>query len=98
MEDKMATRDEYVEKMKAQLDEWNVEIGKLEEKLSAGSEATRERLAPHLEKARDARDAVIAKLAELKDAGESTWESLQADVEHVWKTFKQSVNYFKSQL
>ena len=40
----MANRDEYVEKMKAQLDEWNEEIGKLEEKLSAASEATREKL------------------------------------------------------
>jgi chromosome segregation ATPase len=94
----MANRDEYVEKMKAQLDEWNQEIGKLEERLSATSEATKEKLQPHLEKAREARDAVARKLAELKEAGESSWESLQGDVEHVWKTFKQSVNYFKSQL
>jgi hypothetical protein len=94
----MTNRDDYVEKMKAQLDEWSTEIGKLEEKLSAASDATKEKLAPHLEKARAARDGVAAKLTELKNSGESSWESLQADVEHVWKTFKQSVNYFKSQL
>lgn len=94
----MANRDEYVAKMKAQLDQWNEEIDKLEEKLSAASEASKEKLEPHLEKARVARDAATKKLAELKEAGESSWESLQAEVEHVWKTFKQSLNYFKSQL
>jgi predicted nucleic acid-binding Zn-ribbon protein len=94
----MASRDEYVEKMKAQLDEWNKDIDALEEKLAAASASTRERLEPHLAKAREARDAVASKLSELKDAGENRWDSLQADVEHVWKTFKQSVNYFKSQL
>jgi predicted nucleic acid-binding Zn-ribbon protein len=94
----MASRQEYVGKMKAQLDEWKDEIDKLEEKISAASEATKERLEPHLEKARVARDAAARKLAELKEAGESSWESVQAEVEHVWKTFKQSVNYFKSQL
>ena len=94
----MASRDEYIETIKARLDELNAEIGKLEEKLSAASESTKERLAPHVEKAREGRDAVAKKLAELKDAGEASGESLQADVEHLWKTFKQSVNYFKSQL
>jgi predicted nucleic acid-binding Zn-ribbon protein len=94
----MAKRDEYVDKMKAQMDELNEEIGKLEEKLSAASEATREKLAPHLDKARDARDRVAKKLGELMDAGEASWDALQDEVEHLWKTFKQSVNYFKSQL
>ena len=62
----MANRDEYVEKMKAQLDDWNEEIGKLEEKLSAASEATREKLEPHLEKVSEAREAVFKNIAELK--------------------------------
>jgi septal ring factor EnvC (AmiA/AmiB activator) len=94
----MATRDEYLEKMKAQLDEWSAEIGTLEAKLAKANEATRKRLEPHLAKAREAQNAVMKKLAELKDSGEASWDSASADVEHVWKVFKQSVNYFKSQL
>ena len=94
----MATRDEYIAKMKAQLDEWSEEIGKLEVKFAEASDATKERLAPHMEKAREARDAVIKKLGELKESGETSWDKLEDEAEHVWKVFKQSVNYFKSQL
>ena len=94
----MATRDEYVEKMKTQLDEWNAEIGKLEVTFSEASDETKRKLEPHLAKVREARDATKHKLTELKNSGEASWESVRDEVEHVWKTFKQSVNYFKSQL
>lgn len=94
----MGKRDEYITKMKAQLDEWNEDIDTLEARLSEASASTREKLAPYLTEAREKRDAVTKKLRELKESGESSWESMQADVEHVWKAFKQSVNYFKSQL
>ena len=94
----MANRDEYVEKMKAQLDEWNDEIDRLEAKLADTSDETRKKLEPYLEKARESRDRIVAKLAEIKQAGESSFESSKDEVERVWKAFKQSVNYFKSQL
>jgi predicted nucleic acid-binding Zn-ribbon protein len=94
----MASRDEYVAKIKGQLDDWNVEIGKLEEKLGNAGDETRKELQPYMIKAKEARDALVSKLNELKDSSEATWESSKDDVEHVWKTFKQSVNYFKSQL
>jgi uncharacterized coiled-coil DUF342 family protein len=94
----MVTRDEYVQKMKARLDEWNKEIDTLEEKLSEASDETRQRLDPYLQKAREQRDQVVAKFGELKEAGEASFEARMDQVEHVWKTFKQSVNYFKSQL
>ena len=94
----MASKDEFVAKIKGQLDELNVEIGKVEEKLSKAGEETRKELQPYMTKAREARDALVAKLNELKNSSEATWESSKDEVEHVWKTFKQSVNYFKSQL
>ncbi|MEE4273707.1 MAG: hypothetical protein V2I67_18675 [Thermoanaerobaculales bacterium] len=94
----MPTRDEYVEKMKTRLDEWNQEIDRLEAKLADAEEETRTRLEPYMAKARDSRDRVVAKLAELKQSGEASFDATRDEVEHVWKTFKQSVNYFKSQL
>lgn len=94
----VSTRDEYVKKMKAQLAEWSVEIDKLEVVLSKAGEETRKELQPYMTKARDAREIFASKLSEIKDSSEATWDSSKAEVEHVWKTFKQSVNYFKSQL
>ena len=57
--------------MKAKLDEWNDELGELEAKFEAASDATKTKLAPHLAKIRDARDATIAKLGEIKESGEA---------------------------
>jgi hypothetical protein len=94
----MVTRDEYVEKMKDRLDKWNAEIDTLEAKLGEASDETKQRLEPYLAKARESRDQVVAKFSELKEAGETSFEARMEQVEHVWKTFKQSVNYFKSQL
>jgi len=94
----VATRDEYVKKMKAQLDEWNVEIDKLEVALSKAGDKTRKDLQPYMTKARDAREIFVAKLSEIKNSSEASWDTSKAEVEHVWKTFKQSVKYFKSQL
>jgi predicted nucleic acid-binding Zn-ribbon protein len=94
----MATREEYVEKMKSQLDEWNSDLDNLERKYHEASDETKRRLEPHLQKVREARDTTRAKIKELKDSGEASWDAAVDEVEHVWKTFKQSVNYFKSQL
>jgi type I site-specific restriction endonuclease len=94
----VVTRDEFVGKMKSQLDEWSDEIAKLEAKFAQASDATKEELKPAMDKAREARDAVVAKLSALKNSSEASWESSRDEVERVWKVFKQSVNYFKSQL
>jgi len=40
----------------------------------------------------------VRKLAELKAAGEGSWDKLEGEAEHIWKTLRQSINYFKSQL
>ena len=60
----MTTRDEYVEKLKRQLDEWNEDIARLEAKLAELTGPARERLEPYLAKAREGRDAAVRKLAE----------------------------------
>ena len=94
----MASRDEFVAKIKEQIGEWNADIAKLEEKLSKAGGETRKELEPYMIKANEARETLVSKLNELKNSSEATWESSKDEVEHVWKTFRQSVNYFKSQL
>lgn len=94
----MATREEYVAKLKSQLDEWNAEIDKLEAKLAEVTGPAREKLEPYLAKAREGRDEAVRKLAELKNSGEESWDKLEGEAEHLWKTLRQSINYFKSQL
>jgi predicted nucleic acid-binding Zn-ribbon protein len=94
----MATREEIVEKLKQQLDEWNGDIDALEAKLAEVTGPAREKLEPYLAKTREGRDQAVRKLAELKAAGEGSWDKLEGEAEHIWKTLRQSINYFKSQL
>ena len=94
----MSKREEYVARMKQQLDEWNADLDTLEAKLLDVSEPVRSKLEPQLAKARDGYDSARRKLREVRDSGEESWEDMTDDVEHVWKTLRQSINYFKSQL
>jgi chromosome segregation ATPase len=93
----MSTRDEYVRKMKEQLDEWNDEIGKLEARIRGLTGPVKENLEAQLDKAQDSYESAKQKLEELRGAGESSWERLRGEAEHAWGALKHSVNYFKSQ-
>jgi flagellar biosynthesis chaperone FliJ len=94
----VSKRDEYVEKMKQQLGEWNTDLDRLEAKVSEVAEPVRDKLEPQLSKVRDSYASARRKLREVREASEESWEDLTDDVEHVWKTLRQSINYFKSQL
>jgi len=91
-------RNEFINSVKKQLDEWNGDIDKLEAKIDDASDDTKDQLKHQLAKAHEARDAVARKLGELENAGEHSWDSMKGDVENAWEAFKSSVNHFKSQL
>lgn len=94
----MSKRDEYIAKMKQQLDELNVQINELEAKASAGQKELGKKYDDQLAKVREHSHAAKAKMDELVDAGEDKWEALVTEGEKVHKAFVHSVNYFKSQL
>jgi TolA-binding protein len=94
----MSKRDEYIAKMKQQLDELNAQIGELEAKTQAGQEGLKKEYEEQLAKLRAHSQSAMMKLNELKGAGEEKWDELIAEGEKVHKAFVHSVNYFKSQL
>lgn len=94
----MTNRNEFISKVKAQLDEWNSDINKLEAKIDDASDDTKEQLRQALAKARDTRHAVARKLDQLESSSEHAWDSAKSEVENAWEAFKSSVNHFKSQL
>jgi predicted nuclease with TOPRIM domain len=75
------SRDAFVKKMKAKLDEWNAEIDKLEAR-SRQKEADlqgdyQQRIADLKTRRHEARQ----RLEKLQNAGESAWEDLKSGVE-----------------
>jgi uncharacterized coiled-coil DUF342 family protein len=94
----MSKRDLYIEKMKAQLDELNAKIGRLEARAQEAKDDARDKYNEEMSKLSAQSKLAVAKLDELKAAGEDTWETMVTDMEKVRDAFKHSFNYFKSQL
>lgn len=94
----MSKRDEYVAKMKSQLDDMNGQIDKLADKSKNAKKEIRAKYQQEMADLRAQSSQASAKLDELKTAGEEGWDSMVAEMEKVRDAFKHSYNYFKSQI
>lgn len=94
----MSKRDDYATKMKQTIDDVNNQIDELERKTKQAGDAAQKKYDEQIVKLREQSRQASAKLDELKSAAEDTWEKMVGEVENVTKAFKQSVNYFKSQI
>ena len=93
----MSKRDVYVSKVKLQLDELNLKMTELEAKTKEAKAEARDKYHEEVGKLREQSKLAVAKLAELKAAGEDSWEGMMAEMEKVRDAFAHSFNYFKSQ-
>jgi uncharacterized protein YukE len=94
----MSKKDEYVAKIKQQLDDLNTQIDKLEAKALEAKGDALKKYKEQMGNLRKQSQEVQDKLAEIKAATEDTWEGLVAETEKIWDAFKHSFEYFKSQL
>lgn len=90
-------RDEYTAKMKLELDEFNIKMEELESKSNEAKADARVKYKSELLKLRNQSDQAIAKLEQLRDAGEDSWEKLVAEADKIRHAFVHSINYFKAQ-
>jgi ATP/maltotriose-dependent transcriptional regulator MalT len=94
----MSKRDEYVAKMKHQIDEMNQSIDDLEVKDKNASDSAEKKYEEQVDKLRGEVKQAKEKLGEVEAASESKWESVKDEAEKVTTALKNSYNYFKSQL
>ncbi len=94
----MTSRDQYVEKMKAQIDQLNENMKALEVKAQEASDEARAKYDEQISKMQDQSKAAMTKLADMKAAGTDTWDAMIAEMEKVRDAFVHSFSYFKSQL
>lgn len=73
----MSTKDEYVAKLKAQLDEWSTDIDALEVKASEAKAELSDKYAEQLAELKAKRDEAKVKMAEVQDAAGDAWEELK---------------------
>lgn len=93
----MTKRDEYVAKVKSQLDDMNAQLDILAEKSKSAKKEMQDKYKQEMADLRAQSSQVRSKLDDMKDAGEDAWETMVAEVEKVGDALKHSYNYFKSQ-
>jgi uncharacterized coiled-coil DUF342 family protein len=95
----MTTKDEYVQKLHAKLDEWSAEIDKLKAKADKAEAESRIEYQNQIQYLQQRRRAAEEKVEELRSAGEGAWEDLKAGVQLAWdamdEAFKSARSKFK---
>ncbi len=90
-------REEYVEKIKGQLDEWNAAIDKLEKRAGELKAEGRERYEARVKALRAKQQELIGKLKDLQAAGGSAWDAIKASVEAGRAEFKRAYEEAESE-
>lgn len=73
----MSARDEYIEKAKAQLDEWNATIDKLEARAQKEKADAKLKYENQIKEMKEKRDAAREKLKKVSEATDDAWETLK---------------------
>lgn len=94
----MSKQNAYIAKMKLQLDELNVKMNELDAKAQEAKADVRDTYKEEMRKLRHQSKLAIAKLEEIKAAGESSWEAMVDEMEKMRDAFIHSFHYFKSQI
>lgn len=86
----MSKNDQYVEKAKAQLDQWNAEIAKMEAKVREVEADSKIEYEKYLGELRTKRDDAQQKLHDLGQAGDDAWDDMKDGFEKAWDALSSS--------
>jgi chromosome segregation ATPase len=86
----MTTRNEYIEQLKNNLDQWNSDLAKLEAKARVAKTDMHIEYEMQLEALRKHREEAAAKLKELQTSGEGAWKELAAGADIAWATMREA--------
>lgn len=92
----MTTRDDFVRRMHAQLDQWNADIDALSARMEHVEAEARDELRRQIEALRARQDEARGTLDALRGAGEDAWQDLKAGVEMAWDAIGQAVDSARS--
>lgn len=80
----MSSRNEYLEKFKAKLDEWNADIDTLETKAQESQAEAQAEYHKQVETLRKMRDDAQKQYNEMQNAATDAWDALAEGTEKAW--------------
>ena len=93
----MADRDDYVEKLKSQLDHWNAETAKWEAQAKAAQASMRAEYEKQLAAFRQKRDQAIEQLSKVQSASGDAWKELARGADEAWARMREAFEKAHSQ-
>lgn len=89
-------RDEYVQKLKTQLDQWNAEAAKWEAKAKAAQSQAKAEYEKQLAALNSRRDEALYQMKLLQGASLDAWQDLMKGADQAWKNMQETFNRAKS--
>ena len=86
----MANRDEYVRKLKAQIDQWNEQAARWEAEMREAQGRLRQEYTQHLDQIRSRRDEILYQMKLLQSASAGAWEDLMRGADQAWKGMQEA--------
>jgi len=92
----MTTRDEYVEKLKAELDRWNSQMAIWETKTRDAQSEAKHEYETQLERLRAHRDQALNELKRVQNASLEAWQDLARGAESAWQAMREAFDKARS--
>ncbi len=85
-------KEQYLEKLEAQLREWRTRFDELRSKFEQTDKAeVRARLQERMEGLKDKQEVVRGRLAELKEDSGEAWERMRPGIERAWDDLRKAI-------
>jgi outer membrane murein-binding lipoprotein Lpp len=91
----MKNREEYIDKLAAQLKDWSAKIDEMEVKARAMKEDAKVKYETQIRELKDQRDAAMRQLHELKGASGDAWDVVKTGVETAWSDLQKALTEAK---
>jgi hypothetical protein len=88
----MATRDEYIAKLKQQLDQWNAEVAKWEDKAKQAGSGVKAEYDKHIVTVRQQRDQAMEQMKRVQAASGDAWKELMSGTDEAWGRMRDAFN------
>jgi hypothetical protein len=92
----MSKRDDYVNKLKGQLDQWNAEVAKWEAKAQQAQAGARAEYDKHLNDLRRQRDQALEQLKRVQAATGEAWVDLVRGADEAWAKMRAALEKARS--
>ena len=92
----MTNRDEYLAKLKSQLDQWNAEATKWESKVKDAQAGMKAEYQRQLEQYHKRRDAALAELRKVQGASAEAWSEMAQGADAAFKGMQEAFERARS--